>query len=122
MPAYRPHPDGIQLDLRVTPRASRAAVGGLHGERLIVRVNAPPVDGAANDAVRAALAEALGVGRAAVTLVRGETARDKTVAIAGDPAALLDRARELCGVGGVGSDGDGKGATPPAKSKHPKSK
>lgn len=117
MPAYRSRPDGIQLDLRVTPRASRAAVGGQHGERLIVRVNAPPVDGAANDAVRAALAEALGVGRAAVTLVRGETARDKTVAVAGDPAALLARARELCG---VSSDGDS--VTPPAKSKHSKSK
>lgn len=119
MPAYRLRPDGIQLDLRVTPRASRAAVGGLHGERLIVRVNAPPVDGAANDAVRTALAEALGVGRAAVTLVRGETARDKTVAITGDPAALLERARGLCGTNG---DDDGTGATTPAKSKHPKSK
>lgn len=117
MPAYRSRPDGIQLDLRVTPRASRAAVGGQHGERLIVRVNAPPVDGAANDAVRAALAEAFGVSRAAVTLVRGETARDKTVAVTGDPATLLARARALCG---VSSDGDG--VSPPAKSKHSKSK
>lgn len=97
MPAYRERADGIQLDLRVTPRAARAAVGGLLGERLIVRVNAPPVDGAANEAVRSALAEALDVARGAVALVRGETGRDKTVQVTGDPAELLRRARALCG-------------------------
>jgi hypothetical protein len=122
MPAYRARPDGIQLDLRVTPRSSRTAVGGLHGERLIVRVSAPPVDGAANEAVREAVAEAFDVARGAVQLVRGETGRDKTVAVLGDAEALVRTARALCGE----SDGPGDGpsgsasraevgAAPPAK-------
>lgn len=116
MPAYRARPDGIQLDLRVTPRASRTAVGGLHGERLIVRVSAPPVDGAANEAVREAVAEALAVARSAVQLVRGETGRDKTVAVAGDAEALVRRARALCGESDGESDSGARaGAAPPSK-------
>ena len=113
MPAYRARPDGIQLDLRVTPRASRTAVGGLHGERLIVRVNAPPVDGAANEAVREAVAAAFDVTRGAVQLVRGETGRDKTLAVVGDVEALVRIARALCGDGS--SDGSSGAEAGPAR-------
>jgi uncharacterized protein (TIGR00251 family) len=79
------------VDIQVVPRASRAAVGPAVGERLRVAVTAPPVDGAANAAVIEALAEAFGVKRSAVAIVRGETGRRKTVRVAGATRAALDR-------------------------------
>jgi uncharacterized protein len=78
------------IDVQVVPRASRAAVGPAVGDRLRVAVTAPPVDGAANAAVIEALAAAFGVRRAAVTIVRGETGRRKTVRIEGGSAATLE--------------------------------
>ena len=81
----------LTFDIQVVPRASRTAVGPLVGDRLRVAVTAPPVDGAANAAVIEALADAFGVRRAAVTIVRGERGRRKTVSIAGAARAVLDR-------------------------------
>ncbi len=63
------------------------------GDRLRVAVTAPPVDGEANAAVIDALAEAFGVRRAAVTLVRGEHGRRKTVRVEGATQAALDALR-----------------------------
>jgi uncharacterized protein len=80
---------GVTFDVLVQPRASRPGVGPLLGDRLKVAVAAPPVDGQANDAVVRALAEALGVGRAAVSIVRGETGRRKTVRVQGVTAARV---------------------------------
>jgi uncharacterized protein (TIGR00251 family) len=73
----------------VQPRASRAVVGPVVGDRLRVAVVAPPVDGKANEAVVRALAEALGVPRGAVEIVRGETGRRKTVRVRGVTLAAL---------------------------------
>jgi hypothetical protein len=81
------------FDIQVVPRASRAAVGPAVGDRLRVAVTAPPVDGAANAAVIEALAAAFGVRRAAVSIVRGETGRRKTVRIEGGSAATLEDLR-----------------------------
>jgi uncharacterized protein (TIGR00251 family) len=81
----------LVVDVIVQPRASRAGVGPVVGDRLRVSVTAPPVDGKANAAVIDALAEALGVRRADVTIVRGETGRRKTVRIAGATRAALAR-------------------------------
>jgi uncharacterized protein YggU (UPF0235/DUF167 family) len=67
---------GAEFALRVTPRAGRTEVR-LDGDRLRVAVTAPPEDGRANAAVQAALAEALGVARTRLSLVRGATSRDK---------------------------------------------
>lgn len=61
------------------------------GDRLRVSVSAPPVDGKANEAVIRTLAGALGVSRGAVTILRGETGKRKTVRIAGVTAAALSR-------------------------------
>jgi uncharacterized protein (TIGR00251 family) len=83
--------DALTIDVLVVPRASRTGVGPMVGERLRVAVTAPPVDGAANSAVVEALAEAFGVRRAAVTIVRGERGRRKTVRIEGATAAALQR-------------------------------
>jgi uncharacterized protein (TIGR00251 family) len=69
------------------------AVGPLVGDRLRVAVTAPPVDGAANQAVVDALAEAFGVRRGDVEIVHGATGKRKTVRIAGATAATLERLR-----------------------------
>jgi uncharacterized protein (TIGR00251 family) len=74
---------GVRLAVRVVPRASRSAVAGVRGGRLMVRVTAPPVEGAANEAVLDVIAGAVGVPRRAVSLLAGETQRDKTVVIVG---------------------------------------
>jgi len=76
------------LDIVVQPRCSREGVGPVVGDRLKVSVNAPPVDGKANEAVQRVLAEIFGVPRSAVTILRGETGKRKTVRIAGVTAAV----------------------------------
>lgn len=69
------------LRVRVQPRASRSQVLGYDGQLLRVRVSAPPEDGRANEAVVALLAEALGVPRSRVRILRGHTSRDKLVSM-----------------------------------------
>lgn len=80
---------GDLLRLRVTPRGGRDAVVGWDGEALRVRVAAAPADGAANDAVVALLARALGVSKGAVEIVRGASSREKWVRVRGLDAAAL---------------------------------
>jgi uncharacterized protein (TIGR00251 family) len=73
----------VTIAVRVIPRASRSGVAGMRGEALLVRLNAPPVDGAANAELIEVLASALGVARRAVTIVSGERGRTKRVRIEG---------------------------------------
>jgi len=74
--------DGSQrLEVHVQPGAKTTEAVGLHGHRLKVRLAAPPVDGKANEALLTFVAESLGVPRSRVTLLRGQTSRQKTVAI-----------------------------------------
>jgi uncharacterized protein (TIGR00251 family) len=81
-------PEVLVCRLRVTPRAGgRSAFAGLYGDRLKVRVGAPPVDGKANAELLAFLAGAFGVPRQRVRLISGASGRDKTVAIEA-PATL----------------------------------
>lgn len=75
--------DDVLLDLHVVPRASRTRVVGEHDGRLRVQIAAPPVDGAANDAVVRWLADALGVGRTHVRIVAGATSRAKRLVVQG---------------------------------------
>jgi uncharacterized protein (TIGR00251 family) len=91
MPAWlRAVPGGVELTLLVQPRASRTRVVGEQGGRLKIQLAAPPVDGEANAALQLFLAGVLGVRRADVALLRGETGRRKTVRVAGrDAAAAL---------------------------------
>ena len=65
------------------PRAGRDEIVGWQDARLRVRVAAPPADGAANEAVRALLAERLSLARSRVEIVRGRTARTKVVLVLG---------------------------------------
>ena len=77
------HWDGADLVLRVrvVPRARRAGIAGVRGGRLLVRLQAPPVEGKANAELERALARWCGVGRGAVTIEAGERGRDKTVRV-----------------------------------------
>jgi uncharacterized protein len=77
--------------IRVTPRASRAGLGGVRGEVLVLRVSAPPAEGKANAAVRSLIAKACGVPAGRVVLVRGKSSREKVVRIEGMSAAEASR-------------------------------
>jgi uncharacterized protein (TIGR00251 family) len=79
--------EGVVLELLVQPRASRTRVAGEHEGRLKLQLAAPPVDGEANAALAAFLAAALGVRKADVVLLRGESGRRKTVRVRGATAA-----------------------------------
>lgn len=88
----------IRLSVRVKPGSSRAKVGGNHDGALIVAVNAQPVDGAANEAVVKALAEALKIKSRDIRVVSGHTARTKIVSIeTEEPQQLAARAATLTG-------------------------
>lgn len=85
-------PDGVVLLVRVIPRAGRSAVAGMRDGALLVRLNAPPVEGAANDELIEVLADLFGVPKRAVTIVSGERSRRKRVRIRGMDAETVARA------------------------------
>ncbi len=76
------------------PRASRTRVDGERAGAILIRLAAPPVDGAANDALVAFLAEQLDLPRRNIAIVSGATSRNKRVSIDGMDAAAV-RARLL---------------------------
>lgn len=80
--------------VRVSPRASRDAIGGVHDGALKVKLTAPPVDGAANAALIKLLSKKLGVAKGAVTIIAGDTSRTKRVRIEG---VTVTAARALAG-------------------------
>ena len=73
----------VRVSVHVQPRASTSEIVGLHGAALKVRLQAPPVDGAANEALVSLLAESLAVPRRSIRVVAGATSRAKTVEIEG---------------------------------------
>ena len=79
----RASPPSAVIDIRVIQRSPRTRVDGTRGAAIRIRLAAPPVDGAANDALIAFLSEALGVPRRDITLIAGEKSRDKRVRIEG---------------------------------------
>ena len=83
---------GWLIAVHAQPGAKTSAVTGLHGDALKIRVAAPPVEGKANDALIAFIAGALGVPKRAVTIVKGESSREKLLLVndsAADPARLV---------------------------------
>jgi hypothetical protein len=78
------------LRIRAQPRASRTEIAGEYGGALKIRLAAPPVDGGANRELVRFLAKAVGVPTSAVTVVAGESSRNKVVEIEGaDPGFVL---------------------------------
>ena len=86
-----PSASGARLQLRVQPRASRDEIVGVGAGVIRVRLMAPPVDGAANDALLRLLAARLDISRSALTLVSGHTGRTKVVAVNGASAEEVGR-------------------------------
>ncbi|HSF26202.1 MAG TPA: DUF167 domain-containing protein, partial [Actinomycetes bacterium] len=88
--------------------ASRTSVGGERAGALVVRVSARAVDGAATEAALRAVAEAFGVRRRDVSLLRGATSRHKLVAIAAAAEVVTARCRQLKGAAGEEASGGGE--------------
>jgi uncharacterized protein (TIGR00251 family) len=83
MSAIREERGALILDVLVVPRASRDRFGPLHGDRIKVSVTSPPVDGAANEALIAVVARALGRSRREVEVIAGHTSRRKRLRVHG---------------------------------------
>jgi uncharacterized protein (TIGR00251 family) len=81
--------DGCTLSVRVHPGARKNGVTGAHADALKIALTAPPVDGKANEALIAFLADVLHLPRARIALVAGATSRAKTVRITGKSAAEI---------------------------------
>src|SRR5438876_7942788 len=82
-------PDGLLLSIKVQPRASANAIGEPLGNELRIKVTAPPVDAAANEAVLRLLVERLDCARNQVELVRGKASRHKLIKLHGLSAASV---------------------------------
>jgi uncharacterized protein len=80
---YDPAIDVLILELHIQPGASNTAVAGMHGDRLKLRLAAPPVDGEANRALVRFLADRLAVTQRDVEILRGAGGRSKTVQVRG---------------------------------------
>lgn len=81
MSFYRWDGEDLILECHLQPKASSDAFAGLHGERLKIRLTAPPVDGKANAQLLAFLARAFAVGKSQVSLESGQQSRMKRVRI-----------------------------------------
>ncbi len=97
---YRRTDDGLEVAVKVIPKAGRDAIVGTRmdaagGRRLVVRVSAAPEKGKANAAVIALLAKALGVPKSAIAVVAGETAREKRLRIAAEDEDVIARLSAL---------------------------
>jgi len=83
---------GCELAFFAVPRSSRTEVAGMHGDALRVRLAAPPVEGAANDALRRFVADQLGIPISDVVVVSGSTGRRKRLSVSGmDHVSAMSR-------------------------------
>ena len=82
-PALTEQSDGVALRVKVVPGASRTRVAGMLGDRLKVAVAAPPEKGKANDAVCDLIAQTLGIAKAQVNVISGQTRPLKTLSVIG---------------------------------------
>jgi uncharacterized protein (TIGR00251 family) len=86
---YVAHPDGITLNIYVQASAYKTSFAGAYNNRLKLKVSGKAVDGEANQAVLELIANSFSVPKGSVSIVRGSTAREKTIQIAGTPAQLV---------------------------------
>lgn len=92
---FRPHAEGIDLFVRLTPKAAKDAIEGIEETaagraHLKARVRAVPEKGAANQALEKLVAKAFGMPTGSVRMVAGGTSRLKTLRITGDTAKLVE--------------------------------
>ena len=87
----RDTPSGATFQVKVHPRAKKNAITGEVGDALKLALTAPPVEGRANEACIAFLAEVLNVPRSSVTIAAGENSRLKVIRVAGSTAEQVRR-------------------------------
>jgi uncharacterized protein (TIGR00251 family) len=80
---------GLLLPVRAVPRASKNEIQGVHGDALKVRLQAPPVEGKANQALIRFLSDTLDIPRSQFSIASGETVRNKAVLVTGISKAEL---------------------------------
>jgi hypothetical protein len=85
------HANGSSIRLHIQPNAAGNEVVGVQGDRLKVRVSAPPVDGKANRELVAYFAKALGAPKSSIEIVRGLSGRRKTLSVPLPPVAILEK-------------------------------
>ena len=90
LPFLREQAGGVCLSIKLQPRAAKNEIGEAMGSELKIRVTAPPVDSAANQALLEFLAEKLNCSRGAVQLLRGPTSRHKIVFVHGLNAEAVE--------------------------------
>jgi uncharacterized protein (TIGR00251 family) len=86
---------GVLISVRVIPRAGKSGIAGTRGDALLVRLQAPPVDGAANAELVEVLARALQVPKRAVEIVSGDRSRTKRVRVSGIDRATAEARLQL---------------------------
>lgn len=79
----KPTANGVEIDVRLIPRSGRPGLAESRDGRLLVRVSAPPVGGAANEALIALIAERCAVPKRSVRIVAGQRSRQKRIAVEG---------------------------------------
>ena len=89
------HGEGTLLLLYIQPGASRTMVSGVHGERLKVKIKAPPRDGEANQALEEYFSEVLGIPKSKVFLIRGESSRQKDLLVELSSEKVLTSLKEI---------------------------
>ena len=90
-----PHKKGIILNVRVIPRAAKDAIMGLYSTAVKVRIQAPPVEGKANAYLIKFLSKKLGIPRADIVVLSGETGRNKRLLIHNPSPAVIKQLNEL---------------------------
>ena len=94
-----PDAQGLAIHVRLTPKSGSERIAGVerHGDKPVLKayVTAPPEDGKANAALTALIAGWLGVPKSRVTVASGQKSRLKSVAVAGDPGALIAKVELL---------------------------
>jgi uncharacterized protein len=92
MPLFNPTKTGVSATVRVTPRAGRTVIAGVREDVLLVKLAAAPVDGAANDALIAVLADSFDLPVRRIAIVLGDRSRTKRVEFSGvTPATMAER-------------------------------
>jgi len=90
MPLFHPIKAGVSVTVRVTPRAGKTAIAGVRDDVLLVKLAAAPVDGAANDALIALLADTFDLPKRNIAIASGDRSRTKRVTLGGASATVLD--------------------------------
>lgn len=94
LPAFlRPGKNGVEVLIKVIPRASRNQISEVLGDRLKIKITAPPVDSAANNELISFLAKRIGCPRKSLRITRGQTSRNKTVHV--ESTAIMELAASL---------------------------